>query len=88
MTANVIPFARQRSLAHVLLDLAEQHRLNAECTKRSYAAYEAGDTEEEDRQGEIGSAIDDRISALQDEAKAILKATTGVSWDQLYEALA
>jgi hypothetical protein len=83
---NVVPFTRPRTLAHVLLDLAEQQRLNIECTKRFYAA--AGDREEEERQGDIGAAIDDRISELQNEAKALIREATGVSWEQLYEALA
>lgn len=83
---NLATLPRPRTLAHVLLDLAEQHRLNAECTRRFYAA--AGDREEEARQGDIGAAIDDRISELQSEAKALIREATGVSWEQLYEALA
>lgn len=77
-----------RTLAHVLLDLAEQLRLNKECTARWDRAHKALERAEEDRQSDIGAAIDERIRELEDEAKAMIRDATGVSWEQIYEVLA
>jgi hypothetical protein len=85
---SLLESAQTRTLANVLLNLAEQKRLGDECIMRWDRAYEAGDRDEEDRQGDIGSAIDLRISDLEAEAKGMILAATGVSWDQLCEALA
>jgi len=88
ISTSLLESAQTRTLANVLLDLAEQNRLSGECNRRWDRAYAAGDRAEEERQSDIGAAIDQRISDLEAEAKALLLAATGVPWDQLYEALA
>lgn len=84
---NVIAL-RPRTLANVLLDIAEQNAANDENGRRCDAAYKAGDQAEEYRLSDVGAAIDRRLSDLHDEAKAMIEAATGVTWEQLYEALA
>jgi hypothetical protein len=84
---QVATLSRPRTLAHVLLDLAEQRRLNDACYRRWDRAHKEQDRAEEDRQGDIGAAIDARISDLEAEAKVMIEAATGVAWGQIYEAL-
>ena len=77
-----------RTLANVLLEIAHQNTLNKQNHVRWDAAFKAGDRAEEEWQADIGAAIEQIISELEDEARAMIEAATGVSWEALYEVLA
>ena len=77
-----------RTLANVLLEIAHQNTLNKQNHVRWDAAFKAGDRAEEEWQADIGAAIEQIISELEDEARAMIEVATGVSWEALYEALA
>ena len=75
---NVIPL-RRRTLAHVLLDIAEARKAE----KAAWSSYRrAGDA---DRYTELHSRALDRLDDLHAEARSMIEAATGVSWDHIAE---
>lgn len=76
------------TLAHVLLAIADAEGRLKVATTRFRIANAKGDEREEDRWSDIEAAIDDELSELRDRARAMIEAATGVSWEQIYGALA
>lgn len=71
---NVIPFKRERTLAHVLLDIGIAGPIAWK--------YDGLDSLTDD---EAGEALD-RLDELQREARAMIETLTGVSWDAIQDA--
>lgn len=69
---TVIPIRRERTLAHVLLDIADVGPI-------------VWRTPSWIKPQQLEGALD-QLDALQAEARAMVEAATGVTWDQLQEA--
>lgn len=63
---NLATIATPRTLAHVLLDIAEARRAFNASWHKSHE----------------GECLD-RLDALSDEARTMIEAATGVTWDQI-----
>jgi hypothetical protein len=83
-----LPIAEPRTLANVLLDIQHARKASAIATFKFYAADARKDQSEADHFSDLGARWDDRRLELEEEAKGMIQVATGVSWDQLCEALA
>lgn len=70
------PLRRVRTLAHVLLDIADARRAEQ-------AAWERTRDMNDDDADRIYGAAADELNALCDEARQMIEDATGVSWDEM-----
>jgi hypothetical protein len=85
ISTSLLESAQTRTLANVLLDIQSANR-KREAADRMCRQSAVG-SESEEHWSDRYAEADDLLSDLQTEAKAMIEAATGVSWDQLSEAL-
>lgn len=71
--SNVVPLHQPRTLAHVLVELATADAEMRRIERRWYCTRD-------DRDADASAALDDKVFALKDEAKAMIGAAVGVDW--------
>ena len=84
---SLLESAQTRTLANVLLEIENARKASSRCTLMFYAAEASGNREGADHYSDLGAKWDDCRLELEEEAKGMIQVATGVSWDQLSEAL-
>lgn len=84
MSATVLTFPAPRTLAAVLLDITTIDQEFAIFERR---AREAETATEEDDAGDEMARLDEQTTALRREAHALILASTGCSFEQIYRVL-
>jgi hypothetical protein len=87
IVSSLLESAQTRTLANVLLEIEHARKQSAVATFKFYGVDGRKDQESADHYSDLGAKWDDRRLELEEEAKGMIQVATGVSWDQLSEAL-
>lgn len=73
---NITILQQPRTLAHVLIEVATMDDALRAAERRWYCTRDDADSDK-------AASLDDHVFALKDEAKAMIAAATGVSWEAI-----